>query len=116
MAGRDEPIAVSCPLPKPGSETKETTMSTIAERGYAKPDALVDTEWVAQHLQDPGVRIVESNEDPLLYPAGHIPGAVQIDWAADLNDPLRRDYLDRQRFEQLMARNGISNSTTVVFY
>src|SRR5581483_6810145 len=91
-------------------------MAEFQNRGYKHPEVLVSTEWVAQHLQDPGVRIVESNEDPLLYPAGHIPGAVQIDWAADLNDPLRRDYLDRQRFEQLMARNGISNSTTVVFY
>src|SRR5262245_2397763 len=88
----------------------------IVERGYTKPDVLVDTAWVAQHSTDPNVRIVESNEDPLLYPAGHIPGAVQIDWAQDLNDPLRRDYLDRGRFEQLMARNGIANATTVVFY
>jgi thiosulfate/3-mercaptopyruvate sulfurtransferase len=91
-------------------------MSSIAERGYANPDVLVDTEWVAQHLDDPNVRIVESNEDQLLYPSGHIPGAVQIDWAADLNDPVRRDYLDKAKFEELMSRNGISNDTTVVFY
>lgn len=91
-------------------------MSDIASRGYAHPDVLVSTDWVAEHLQDPNVRIVESNEDPLLYPAGHIPGAVQVDWAADLNDPLRRDYLDRAGFERLMSRNGIANDTTVVFY
>ena len=91
-------------------------MTSIAERGYANPDVLVDTEWVAQHLDDPNVRIVESNEDQLLYPSGHIPGAVQIDWAADLNDPVRRDYLDKEKFEELMSRNGISNETTVVFY
>jgi len=91
-------------------------MTSIAERGYTSPDKLVDTQWVADHLNDPNVRIVESNEDQLLYPSGHIPGAVQIDWAADLNDQTLRDYLDREKFEQLMSRNGISNDTTVVFY
>jgi len=91
-------------------------MSAIADRGYAKPDVLVDTEWVAAHLNDPNVRIVESNEDQLLYPSGHIPGAVQIDWALDLNDQVRRDYLQKEQFEQLMSRNGIANDTTVVFY
>lgn len=91
-------------------------MSDIAARGYARPEVLVSTDWAADHLEDPAVRIVESNEDPLLYPSAHIPGAVQIDWAADLNDPLRRDYLDREGFERLMARNGIANDTTVVLY
>jgi thiosulfate/3-mercaptopyruvate sulfurtransferase len=91
-------------------------MTAIAERGYAKTEVLVSTDWVAQHLNDPNVRIVESNEDPLLYPSGHIPGAVQIDWATDLNDPLRRDYLDRAGFEKLMSSKGIGNDTTVVFY
>ena len=67
-------------------------MSTAAS-AYAKPDVLVSTEWVAGHLNDPNIRIVESNEDTLLYPSGHIPGAVQVDWTADLNDPIRRDYL-----------------------
>ncbi|MCL6645345.1 MAG: sulfurtransferase [Dehalococcoidia bacterium] len=88
----------------------------IAARGYAHPEVLVTTEWVAQHLNDPSVRIVESNEDPLLYSSGHIPGAVQVDWAADLNDPLRRDYLDRAGFEKLMSRIGVTPETTVVFY
>ena len=91
-------------------------MSEIAERGYAVPDALVSTQWVQEHLEDPEVRLVESNEDPLLYASGHLPGAVEIDWTRDLNDPLRRDYLDRERFEALMARSGISNDTVVVFY
>ena len=91
-------------------------MSEIAERGYAVPDVLVSTSWVQQHLTDPDVRIVESNEDPLLYPSGHLPGAVEIDWTRDLNDPLRRDYLDREGFEALMAKNGIRNDTTVVLY
>jgi thiosulfate/3-mercaptopyruvate sulfurtransferase len=91
-------------------------MTAIAERGYARPDVLVSTDWVAEHLNDPNIRIVESNEDPLLYPSGHIPGAVQIDWATDLNDPLRRDYLDRAGFEKLLSAKGIGNDTTVVFY
>ena len=88
----------------------------ISERGYAHPEVLVSTEWVAAHLNDPKVRIVESNEDPLLYPSGHIPGAVQVDWTHDLNDQLRRDYLQKAGFESLMSRIGISKDTTVVFY
>ncbi|RYG26729.1 sulfurtransferase [bacterium] len=91
-------------------------MSEIAARGYAVPDVLVSTAWVQQHLESPDTRIVESNEDPLLYSTGHVPGAVEIDWTRDLNDPLRRDYLDREHFEALMSRCGISNDTTVVFY
>lgn len=91
-------------------------MSDINSRGYANADALVSTDWVAKHGNDDGVRIVESNEDPLLYPSGHIPGAVEIDWAADLNDQLRRDYLDRDGFASLMSSKGISNDTTVVLY
>jgi len=83
---------------------------------YAHPEALVDTNWVADHLNDPNVRIVESNEDILLYDTGHIPGAVKIDWVADLNDPVVRDYLTKEGFEQLASRLGISNDTTVVFY
>ena len=91
-------------------------MSDIEKRGYSHPDMLVATDWVAQHLDDPQIRIVESNEDPLLYTSGHIPGAVQIDWTVDLNDQLRRDYLDQGGFETLMSRNGITPDTTVVFY
>ncbi|MCL4240802.1 MAG: sulfurtransferase [Dehalococcoidia bacterium] len=91
-------------------------MPDIAERGYANPAVLVSTDWVAAHLNDPNIRIVESNEDQLLYPSGHIPGAVQVDWAADLNDPLRRDYLDRDGFEKLMSRIGATRDTEIVFY
>jgi thiosulfate/3-mercaptopyruvate sulfurtransferase len=91
-------------------------MSDIESRGYANPDVLVSTDWVAQHLNDPHVRIIESNEDPLLYPSGHIPGAVQVDWTTDLNDPLRRDYLNKDGFEKLMTRIGVRNNMTVVFY
>lgn len=91
-------------------------MPEIANRGYANPNVLVSTEWVAQHLNDSSIRIIESNEDPLLYPSGHIPGAVQVDWTTDLNDPLRRDYLNKAGFEKLMSRIGATNDTTVVFY
>jgi len=83
---------------------------------YVHPETLVETEWVAQHLTDPKVRIVESDEDVLLYDQGHIPGAVKIDWQADLQDRLRRDYISPAEFEALMSRAGIANDTTVVFY
>jgi thiosulfate/3-mercaptopyruvate sulfurtransferase len=91
-------------------------VSEIESRGYSHPEALVSTRWVADHLEDAGVRIVESNEDPLLYATGHIPGAVEVDWTRDLNDPVRRDYLDRAGFETLMRRIGASRGTTVIFY
>ena len=85
------------------------------------PDAapehvLVTTAWVAEHLSDPRVRIVESDEDRALYAMGHGPGAVEIDWHVDLQDSLQRDYIDRAGFERLCAAKGISNDTTVVFY
>jgi thiosulfate/3-mercaptopyruvate sulfurtransferase len=91
-------------------------MSDISSRGYANADKLVSTAWVADHLNDSDVRIIESNEDPLLYPSGHIPGAVEVDWVKDLNDPLRRDYLGKAGFEALAGRIGITAETTVVFY
>ncbi|CAN5813184.1 sulfurtransferase [soil metagenome] len=85
-------------------------------RGYANPNVLVSTEWVAEHLKDREVRIVESDEDVLLYDTGHIPGAVKLDWHQDLNDPLTRDYLNAEEFAQLMREKGIGRDTTVVFY
>ena len=88
----------------------------IADRGYAQPDALVSTEWVAAHLDDPSIRLVESNEDVLLYDVGHIPGAVKVDWQADLNDTTVRDYINQTQFAALMGRLGIANDTTVIFY
>jgi thiosulfate/3-mercaptopyruvate sulfurtransferase len=91
-------------------------MSEITERGYKNPDVLVSTEWVAKHLNDPNVRLIESNEDSLLYPSGHISGAVEVDWVKDLNDPLRRDYLDKAGFEKLMRRIGMKPGTTAVLY
>lgn len=84
--------------------------------GYAHPEVLVSTDWVAEHHADPRVRIVESDEDVLLYELGHIPGAVKIDWHADEQDPVRRDFISKAGFERLMASRGIANDTTVVFY
>jgi thiosulfate/3-mercaptopyruvate sulfurtransferase len=83
---------------------------------YAHPEALVSTQWVAEHLSDPGLRLVESNEDILLYDTGHIQGAVHIDWRSDLQDQTIRDYIQPEEFAALCARHGISNDTTVVFY
>ena len=91
-------------------------MPDIASRGYANPEALVSTEWVAAHLNDPNIRIVESNEDTLLYASGHVPGAVHVDWTADLNDPVRRDYITSDGFAALMSKIGATPKTTVVFY
>lgn len=88
----------------------------IAERGYVHPEVLVSTDWVAAHLNDPAVRIVESDEDLLLYETGHIPGAVKIDWIEDLNDPIVRDYLDHTRLQHLLRAKGINQDTTIVFY
>ena len=75
----------------------------MSKNDYARPEVLVSTAWVAEHLNDPGIRIVESDEDVLLYDTGHIPGAVKIDWVHDLNDPVVRDYIDAERFAALMS-------------
>lgn len=83
---------------------------------YAHPEVLVDADWVQAHLDDPKVRIVESDEDPALYFQGHIPGAVEIGWHAHLQDQVIRDYIDKERFEALCSNAGIANDTTVVFY
>ena len=83
---------------------------------YARPEYLVETDWVAEHLSDANVRIIESDEDSLLYAVGHIPGAVQVDWFSTLQHPLRRDFLTREKFEETLSSLGIANDTTIVFY
>ncbi|HEU5169995.1 MAG TPA: sulfurtransferase, partial [Gemmatimonadales bacterium] len=88
----------------------------IERRGYVNPDVLVSTAWVAERLKDPKVRLVESDEDVLLYETGHVPGAVKIDWVADLNDPLVRDYVGREPMQALLRSRGIERDTTIVFY
>ncbi|KAF0094245.1 MAG: thiosulfate/3-mercaptopyruvate sulfurtransferase [Puniceicoccaceae bacterium 5H] len=92
----------------PDTQTKFTA--------YAHPESLVSTEWVAQHLDDPNVRVIESNEDVLLYDTGHLPGAVHIDWRADLNNDLIRDYVDPKGFAELCERHGITPDMTLIFY
>ncbi len=86
------------------------------DRGYAHPEMLVTTSWLADHLDDPGLVVVESDEDVLLYETGHIPGAVKIDWHTDLQDPVRRDYLDGAAFAGLMSEKGVARDSTVLFY
>ena len=83
---------------------------------YANPELLVSSEWLAEHLEDPGLVVVESDEDVLLYETGHIPGAVKVDWHTELNDPVIRDYVDAARFAALMSEKGIDRNDTVVFY
>jgi thiosulfate/3-mercaptopyruvate sulfurtransferase len=88
----------------------------IADRGYAHPEVLVSTDWVAGHLEDPAVRLLESDEDLLLYDAGHIPGALKLDWVDDLNDPVLRDYVGREDLERVLRARGISEGTRIVLY
>nr|WP_253720259.1 sulfurtransferase [Brevibacterium renqingii] len=77
---------------------------------------MVSTEWVAEHAGDPGLVIVESDEDVLLYETGHIPGAVKVDWHTELNDTVTRDYVDGEGFAALMSAKGISRDDTIVVY
>ncbi|MBA3522226.1 MAG: sulfurtransferase [Gemmatimonadales bacterium] len=91
-------------------------VTPIEARGYAHPEVLVSTDWVAEHLSDPKVRLVESNEDILLYDTGHVPGAVKIDWTTDLNDQVVRDYIDREHLQRLLRSKGINDDTSIVFY
>jgi thiosulfate/3-mercaptopyruvate sulfurtransferase len=83
---------------------------------YAHPEMLVSTQWLAEHLDDPGLVVAESDEDVLLYETGHIPGAVKLDWHTELNDPLTRDYVDGAGFARLMSERGITRDTTLVLY
>jgi|DewCreStandDraft_1066081.scaffolds.fasta_scaffold10817_4 thiosulfate/3-mercaptopyruvate sulfurtransferase len=83
---------------------------------YARPDVLVETEWLQQHLNDPKLRIVESNEDPELYAQGHIPGAIHLRWKTDLQDPVRRDWVSREQLEEILGSRGIGNEHTIVLY
>jgi thiosulfate/3-mercaptopyruvate sulfurtransferase len=92
------------------------TDPTTAFTDYAHPERLVSTQWLADHLDEPGLVVLESDEDVLLYETGHIPGARKLDWHTDLNDPVTRDYVDGQRFAEVMGERGIGRDTTVVVY
>src|SRR2546422_5922269 len=87
----------------------------MAENGYAKP-VLATTDWLAEHLNDSNVVVAEVDENPDLYEEGDIPGAVKLHWRDDLQDPVERDLVEKDQFEQLLGRLGISNDTTLVVY
>ena len=87
----------------------------MADNGYAKP-VLVTTDWLAEHLGDEGLVVGEVDENPDLYDEGHIPGAIKLHWREDLQDPVERDLVEKDAFEQLMGSRGISNETTIVLY
>ena len=82
----------------------------------SRSDVLVDADWVEAHRDDPGVVLVEVDEDTSAYDKGHIRGAVKIDWKQDLQDPVRRDFVDREGFEKLLSERGIANDDTVILY
>ncbi|HEV8339548.1 MAG TPA: sulfurtransferase [bacterium] len=84
--------------------------------GYANPEVLVETQWVADHLSDPAFRLVEVDVDTTAYDSGHIPGAVGWNWQTDTQQPILRDIPDRAGLEELLSRSGIANKTTVIFY
>ena len=84
---------------------------------YAHPEVLVDTQWVEDHLKDPKVRVAEVDYDPTAnYKLGHVPGAILFDWKEDINDPLTRNILNKQSYEELMQRAGLNNDTTLILY
>ncbi len=85
-------------------------------QSYAHPARLVTTQWLEENLGTPGLVVLESNEDVLLFHTGHIPGAQKIDWHLDLNDPTTRDYISPEGFAAMCAARGISRDTTVVIY
>ncbi len=87
----------------------------MADNGYAKP-VLVTTDWLSEHLGDEGLVVAEVDENPDLYDEGHIPGAIKLHWRDDLQDPVERDLVEKDAFEQLMGSRGISNETTIVLY
>ena len=88
----------------------------ILGRGYDTPEVLVSTGWLAEHLNDANLRLLECDEDVLLFDFGHIPSAQKIDWHTDLNDPVMRDYVTSEQFQRLLRKLGISDETLVVFY
>ncbi len=122
MAVSYEPSSLSAAKPPPveganwryNMTVEVDPSTTFAE--FAHPGRLVSTDWLRANLGKPGLVVVESDEDVLLYETGHIPGAVKIDWHTDLNDPVERDYIDGARFAALVGSKGISRDSTVVIY
>ena len=85
-------------------------------KDYAHPERLVSASWLSARLGSPGLRVVESDEDALLYDIGHVPGALRIDWRTELNDPVIRDFIGPEDFAELMRSKGINRDDTVVIY
>ena len=98
------------------SGTETATSGAHSTSGYFHPEVLVETSWVAEHLNDSSIRLIEADEDVLLYEIGHLPGAAKLDWHVDVQNPVARDFVDQQSFEKLMSSWGISNDTTIVLY
>ncbi|WP_457098634.1 sulfurtransferase [Microbacterium sp. P5_E9] len=94
----------------------ETDTSSAKFAEYADPGRLVTGQWLEARLGEPGLVVVESDEDVLLYETGHIPGSVKVDWHTELNDPVVRDYVDGAGFAALLSAKGISRDDTVVIY
>ncbi|MFN8579663.1 MAG: sulfurtransferase [Gemmatimonadaceae bacterium] len=90
--------------------------ATIQAKGFVHPEVFVSTAWLAEHLDDPSLRILECDEDVLLYDMGHIPNAQKIDWHVDLNDSVVRDYVDPESFQALLRARGIDRQSMVVLY
>src|SRR3954468_11319709 len=83
---------------------------------YANPNALVSTQWVADHLNDPNVRLIEVDVDTAAYGTGHVPGAVGVNWTTQLGDPIRRDIPSKEAFSKLLSNAGVSADTRIIFY
>jgi thiosulfate/3-mercaptopyruvate sulfurtransferase len=98
------------------SGTESVTSGPSAVSGYTHPEVLVETGWVAENLNNPNIRLIEADEDVLLYEVGHLPGAVKLDWHVDVQDRVKRDFVNRKDFEDLMSKWGISNDTTIILY
>jgi len=108
--------ALSAALTEEFSVTVEIDTTSPKFADYAEPGRLVTGEWLEQRLGRPGLVVVESDEDVLLYETGHIPGAVKVDWHTELNDPVVRDYVDGDGFARLLSSKGIARDDTVVIY
>jgi len=117
-SGRFKPSPVKHPdFSPPQEDTMAVAVDTSEEfTGYAHPERLVSGEWLEANLGTPGLVVVESDEDVLLYETGHIEGAVKIDWHTDLNDPVERDYINGEQFAALLGSKGITRDTTIVIY
>ena len=104
------------PMSAASDQNPPTTPGSQEKRGYAHPDRLVEAAWLSARLGGKGLKVVESDEDLLLYDIGHIPGAIRIDWRRELNDPVQRDFINPEAFAELMRSKGISRDDTVVVY